>query len=100
MKQTRIEKDTGTEKFINFSVDQADRLTGDKIYIDTENEVSYMSPFFFSKWKNLNKNFQVIIHGNEVLACIQIGGNYYPLKFKFHTNFSPLVLGKKFLRDN
>jgi len=65
-----IAKDTGTEKFINFSVDQADRLTGDEIYIDTENEVSYMSPFFFAKWKNLNKNIHVINHGNEVLTCI------------------------------
>ena len=39
--------DTGT--FENFTMEQCDRLTGDEIFIDSECEDSYISPYFFSK---------------------------------------------------
>ena len=59
-------RDTGINLFQNFTMEQCDRLTGDKIFIDLESRVSYMSAYYFSKWKGGNKDAQVIVKGNRV----------------------------------
>jgi len=92
----KARKVTGAEKFINFTVNQCDDLTGHKIFFDTNSEISFMSPYFFSKWKLLNKETQTVIHGNKILTSIKIGGRIYPTFFELKYNFSPFVIGKDF----
>jgi len=86
----------GIEKFSKFTVNQCDDLTGKEIFIDTDSEISFMSPYFFSKWKSLNKEIQTVPHGNKILTSIKIGGRTYPTFFELKYNFSPFVLGKDF----
>jgi len=93
-------RDTGRNLFQNFTMEQCDRLTGDEIFIDSESRVSYMSAYYFSKWKGGNKDAQVIVKGNRVSTCIKLGGKYYPLELELKTNFSPLVLGSEFIQTN
>ncbi len=50
--------DTGINVFKKFTTEQCDRLTGDEIFIDSESRVSYMSAYYFSKWKVGNKDAQ------------------------------------------
>jgi len=82
----------------NFTLEQCDLLTGDEIFIDSECEVSYVSPYFFSKWKDRNSNSQTTVQGNTVYTCIKLGGKYYPIILELKTNFSPLVIGSKFMQ--
>ena len=89
-------RDTGM--FENFTLEQCDLLTGDEIFIDSECEVSYISPYFFSKWKDRNSNSQTTVQGNIVYTCIRLGGKYYPIMLELKTNFSPLVIGSKFMQ--
>jgi len=89
-------RDTGT--FENFTMEQCDRLTGDEIFLDPECEVSYISPYAFSKWKDRNSNSQTTVQGNSVYTCIKLGGKIYPITLEFKTNFSPLVIGSKFMQ--
>ncbi len=74
-------RESGTEKLINFTADQCDKLTGHKIFINLNSKISYMSPYFFNKWKGVNKDIQTVIHGNKILASIKIGGRIYPIFF-------------------
>ncbi len=91
-------RDTG--RLNNFTLEQCDRLTGDEIFIDPECKVSYISPYFFSKWKDRNINSQTTVQGNKVHTCIKLGGKYYPIILELKTHFSTLVLGSKFMKSN
>jgi len=89
-------RESGTEKLKNFSSEECDKLSGREIFFDTSSEISYMSPYFFNKWKSVNKDVQTVIHGNKILTAIKIGGRIYPTFFELHYHFSPFVLGKDF----
>jgi len=78
---TEARKVAGTEKFINFTVNQCDNLTGHEIFFDTNSKISFMSPYFFSKWKSLNRHTQTVVHGKKILTSIKIGGHIYPTFF-------------------
>jgi len=89
-------RDTGRLK--NFTLEQCDLLTGDEIFIDSECEVSYISPYFFSKWKDRNLNSQTTVQGNKVHTCIKLGGKYYPIILELINHFSPIVIGSEFMK--
>ncbi len=89
-------RDTGRLK--NLTLEQCDLLTGDEIFIDSECEVSYISPYFFSKWKDRNSNSQTTVQGNKVYTCIKLSGKYYPIILELKTHFSPLVIGSEFMK--
>jgi len=93
-------RDTGRKRFFTFTMEQCDRLTGDEIFIDENSSVSYMSAYYFSKWKTLNKDSRVTVKNNTVFSCIKIGGKYYPIHIELETSFSPLVIGKSFMIEN
>jgi len=88
--------DTG--RLNNFTLEQCDRLTGDEIFIDPECEVSYISPYFFSKWKDRNVDSQTTVQGNKVYTCIKQGGKYYPIILEIKNHFSPIVIGSEFMK--
>ena len=92
--------ETGREGFFSFTMEQCDRLTGDEIFIDAETDVTYMSAYYFTKWKTLNKDSRVTVKNNTVFSCVKIGGIYYPIHIVLKTSFSPLVIGKDFMDEN
>jgi len=84
----------------SFSMDDCNGLDGDEIFFDENRDVSLMSSFYLARWKQKNKNSQLIMNNGIAHTSVKIGGRTYSAFFLITGDFSPLILGKDFFQAN
>jgi len=94
--ETYIRRGTVHSNIGSFPFKKCDELVGNEVFIDTNSQFSYISSYFLSKWRTLNKNIEVVFNNGSALTCIKLGGRLYPTFFKITDDFSPLTLGNEF----